>query len=82
MLTMLLSTIGSLLGITGWFVKKSIILLLIGFALTLVETVTEWKNYNTGAKNMFCHPFYYRGCYRNIYKNTFLGRRTAVFNDL
>lgn len=52
MLVMLLSLIGSLLGVIGWFVKKSVVLLLVGFALTLVEMVTEWKNYNSGAKSL------------------------------
>ena len=50
MFLMLLSIIGCLVGLIGWFVKKSAILLLIGFALTMVEKIAEWKNYNAGAR--------------------------------
>ncbi len=50
MIFMILSTIGAVVGLIGWFVKKSVILLLIGFALTWVEKFSEWKNYNTGAR--------------------------------
>lgn len=50
MIFMILSAIGAVVGLIGWFVKKSVVLLLIGFALTWVEKFAEWKNYNPGAR--------------------------------
>ena len=50
MIFMILSAIGAVVGLIGWFMMKSVNLLLIGFALSWVEKFAEWKNYNAGAR--------------------------------
>lgn len=42
--------IGVLISLVGWFGFQSVILLVIGTLLYLVETILEWNNLNANAK--------------------------------
>ena len=50
MLSFFIGLIGSLIALIGWFAFDSIIALIIGVLLYVIETIIEWRNLNTGAK--------------------------------
>lgn len=50
MIGFFIGLIGSIIALVGWFGFKSIILLVIGTILYLIETIIDWKQLNIGAK--------------------------------
>ena len=50
MFSFFMGLIGSLIALIGWFAFDSIIALIIGVLLYVIETIIEWRNLNTGAK--------------------------------
>lgn len=52
MLTFLLGLIGSIIALIGWFGFKSVILLIVGTLMYVIETILEWKDLNAGAKGL------------------------------
>ena len=50
MVSFFIGLIGSVIALVGWFAFDSIISLIIGVSLYVIETIIEWKNLNTGAK--------------------------------
>lgn len=52
MLSQLLGFVGVLVSLIGWFKYKSILLLVIGTGLDIIETLLEWKSLNVNAKKL------------------------------
>ena len=52
MFASLVGLAGVLTALIGWYGHKSVLLLVIGTGLYLVETVMEWKNLNVNAKKL------------------------------
>lgn len=50
MFSFLIGSLGSIIGLVGWFGFKSVVMLVIGTAFYVIETVVEWKDLNTNAK--------------------------------
>jgi hypothetical protein len=50
MLSFFIGLIGVLIALIGWFGFGSVIALIVGTALYIVETIIEWKTLNPGAK--------------------------------
>ena len=50
MLSFFVGLIGVLIALIGWFGFESVIALIVGTALYIVETIIEWKNLNQGAR--------------------------------
>lgn len=52
MFASLIGLAGVLTALIGWYGHKSVLLLVIGTGLYLVETLMEWKNLNINAKKL------------------------------
>ena len=52
MFASLVGLAGVLTALIGWYGHKSVLLLVIGTGLYLVETLMEWKNLNINAKKL------------------------------
>ena len=52
MFASLIGLAGVLTALIGWYGHKSVLLLVIGTGLYLVETLIEWKNLNMNAKKL------------------------------
>ena len=52
MFASLVGLAGVLTALIGWYGHKSVLLLVIGTGLYLVETLMEWKNLNMNAKKL------------------------------
>lgn len=52
MFSFLIGIIGSALSLIGWFAFHSVVLLLIGTGLSIIETIIEWKQLNANAKKL------------------------------
>ena len=50
MLSFFIGLIGVLTALLGWFVFKSLTLLVVGTVLYVIETIMEWNSLNPGAK--------------------------------
>lgn len=50
MIGFILGAIGALVALIGWFGFKSVICLIVGTSLYIIETLVEWKELNAGAK--------------------------------
>lgn len=50
MVSFIVGLIGAIIGLVGWFAFHSVLLLIVGTALYIVETIMEWKELNAGAK--------------------------------
>lgn len=49
-LIVLIVLVGPIIALVGWFAFDSVIALIIGVLLYVIETIIEWRNLNTGAK--------------------------------
>ncbi len=52
MISFLLGLIGAVIALVGWFGFHSIVLLIIGVGLYIIETVMEWQKLNANAKKL------------------------------
>lgn len=52
MISFLIGLVGVLVSLIGWFKYKSVLLLLVGTGLLVLETLLEWKELNTNAKRL------------------------------
>ena len=50
MIGIILGAIGALVALIGWFGFKSVVCLIVGTSLYIIETLVEWKELNAGAK--------------------------------
>mgnify|MGYP000870533199 CR=1 FL=1 len=49
-MSMVLGTVGSVIGVTGWWFFDSNISLIIGIIMVIGEIILEWDNYNYNSK--------------------------------
>ena len=52
MISFLIGLVDAVVALEGWFVFKSVKLLLIGTILYIIETLLEWRELNTNAKKL------------------------------
>lgn len=52
MFSFLFGLVGSIIALIGWFKFHSVLLLIIGTILYIVETVIEWQSLNSNAKKV------------------------------
>ena len=50
MISMIIGLVGNLLAVIGWFGFRSLIALIVGTILYLIETIMEWNELNPSAK--------------------------------
>lgn len=52
MISFLIGLVGAVVALVGWFGFKSVILLIVGTVLYIIETAMEWRELNANAKKL------------------------------
>lgn len=79
MLSFFIGLIGVLVALIGWFGFDSLVALIVGTLLYVVETIIEWKNLNRGSKVIDIVVFIIGAIIALIVKNPFyIGGMIAI----